>query len=247
MPVTQSTEDRFLAKVRKTDDCWLWTAAFITSGYPYGLFRMGKGGMKLAHRVSYELFVGTIPDGLCVLHRCDIPSCVRPDHLFLGTYADNNQDASRKGRARTSPRPGESNPAAKFTAEEVKAIWNAYAAGGITQAELAKMYNTSQPVIGGIVRGESWSTVTGGAVSSAGGRRELERRNRVANCRRGEGHPFSKLTEKDVLEIKRLASVDGLSGRKISSLFGVSVSVVCDILRGDSWSHVTWDGQGPKP
>lgn len=77
--------------------CWLWTGAVIpVSGY--GQMRYGKGTPKKAHRVSYEIFVGPIPDGLYVCHRCDTPLCVNPDHLFLGTAKDNAQDAMRKGR-----------------------------------------------------------------------------------------------------------------------------------------------------
>lgn len=155
---------RFLAKVRKSRGCWTWTANYLRTGLPYGLFRLGK--MRTAHRVSYELFVGEIPDGLFVLHKCDNPKCVKPRHLFLGTQADNNRDASKKGRARTLPRHGEDNPGARFTASQVLAMWNAYASGGVTQQKIAEEYGTDQGTVGGIVRGERWVSVTGGPVSS---------------------------------------------------------------------------------
>jgi len=87
----------FLQKIEKTDDCWIWTAAKTPAGY--GHFRTENYvAKKYAHRISYKLFVGKIPEGFCVLHKCDNPTCVKPDHLFLGTYKDNADDKSAKGR-----------------------------------------------------------------------------------------------------------------------------------------------------
>lgn len=87
-------------KVHVTPDCWLWTAGLDKDGY--GKFAIGLGGHAQihtrAHRFAYEVFVGTIPDGYVVCHRCDNPPCVRPDHLFAGTSLDNNDDKVAKGR-----------------------------------------------------------------------------------------------------------------------------------------------------
>lgn len=78
--------------------CWLWTKTVTNGGY--GIIGVGglRGSMRPAHRVSWCLFHGDIPDGLHVLHRCDVPSCVNPDHLFLGTHQDNMNDKMSKGR-----------------------------------------------------------------------------------------------------------------------------------------------------
>jgi hypothetical protein len=86
--------ERFWKKVNKTDGCWLWTATRIGR---YGGFRF-EGRSRTAHRVSWELAFGPIPDGLQVLHHCDTPLCVNPQHLFLGTPLDNARDRDSKGR-----------------------------------------------------------------------------------------------------------------------------------------------------
>lgn len=76
--------------------CWEWTGGVNASGY--GEMGIGKHGRSLTHRAGYEAFVGPIPDGMCVLHRCDNPPCFNPDHLFLGTRQENNLDMVAKGR-----------------------------------------------------------------------------------------------------------------------------------------------------
>lgn len=80
--------------------CWLWTASTNSKGY--GTIAVAKNKTEMAHRVAYQLFVGEIPQGKTVLHRCDTPCCVNPDHLFLGTRADNSLDMNVKGRGRPS-------------------------------------------------------------------------------------------------------------------------------------------------
>jgi HNH endonuclease len=90
--------DRFMAKVspEPNSGCWLWTAHTGRGGY--GRLRTDDG-VKETHRLSYELFCEAIPEDACVLHRCDVRSCVNPDHLFLGDRAANIADMIAKGRA----------------------------------------------------------------------------------------------------------------------------------------------------
>lgn len=107
----------FWSQARKSDGCWEWTGAPNSSGY--GRF-WTQGRRWLAHRLAYELAKGPIPAGLCVCHACDNRLCVNPDHLWLGTNADNVADRDRKGR-RQAPR-GTRNPNAKLTPAEVLAI-----------------------------------------------------------------------------------------------------------------------------
>ena len=88
--------DRFWSYVDSSKECWTWTA--YKNKDKYGVFAIDRIP-HYAHRVSWMIHNGEIPDGLCVLHKCDNPPCVRPDHLFLGTRKDNNVDKSLKGRA----------------------------------------------------------------------------------------------------------------------------------------------------
>lgn len=97
MPAARPLDERFHEKYQKVpfSGCWLWTGALDTDGY--GMIAVGRGP-KAAHRISWILHKGEIPLQQHVLHHCDIPCCVNPAHLFLGTHADNMKDGAKKGR-----------------------------------------------------------------------------------------------------------------------------------------------------
>ena len=92
---------RFTSHVDKSGDCWLWQPGKDKDGY--GKIKVAGKHLR-AHRLSYELYVGPIPESVMVLHRCDVPGCVNPDHLWLGTALDNNRDRDQKGRNRYAKR-----------------------------------------------------------------------------------------------------------------------------------------------
>lgn len=114
----------------------------------YGHFQVGKKAEK-AHRISYSIFRGKIPDGMHVLHSCDNPPCVNPDHLSLGTNKDNMRDRGLKGRTAF----GEMIPQTKLTREQVAAIRREYIPYKITLKMLSKKYGVSQPHISAIISG----------------------------------------------------------------------------------------------
>lgn len=115
-------EVRFWRMVHKTEDCWLWTGAKKEWGH--GVINSGGRGRAIrVSRLSWSLHYGEIPEGLLVCHKCDNPTCVRPEHLFLGTHADNMTDCKNKGRYDRTKRPrGEGHGMSKLTEQEVRAI-----------------------------------------------------------------------------------------------------------------------------
>lgn len=167
----QPIAERFWAKVERLPDlpgCWLWMAGRTPNGY--GKFSAGRGITVSAHRFSYELAFGPIPEGLFVCHRCDNRACVRPDHFFLGTNSDNLLDASRKGRAAAGERHGthlhpelvtrgEQCHSAKLSPQQVQAIYERSHAGE-QRTDLAKEYGVSSVMISKIALGKSWRQVT---------------------------------------------------------------------------------------
>ena len=139
--------------------CWLWRGA---KPGKYGHTTV-RGKTIDAHRLSYTIMVGPIPNGLMVLHTCDVPACVNPAHLFLGTGSDNMKDAVQKGRLKP-PREriiGEGNGRAKLTyadAETIRAN-----DGNVSRREQARRYKVSPTIIRRIVRGELWKLPGSGA------------------------------------------------------------------------------------
>jgi hypothetical protein len=111
--------ERFWIYVEKTDECWLWHGPRADSGHG---FIMHRGKKLYAHRVSYKLHRGPLTKGMSVLHSCDVPFCVKPDHFFLGTQTDNMLDMWAKGRGKNGTLPGSRNSNARLTEERVQLL-----------------------------------------------------------------------------------------------------------------------------
>jgi hypothetical protein len=139
-------------------DCWEWQLGRGRRGYGHVWV---KGKTKKAHRLSYEAFVGEIPNGMLVCHHCDNPPCINPKHLFLGTPQDNIRDSIRKGRFpgvivnRKNLARGERMNTAKLTEIQIKRIRAEYLKGCL-QSEISRKYGVNQQSISGIVTGKTW-------------------------------------------------------------------------------------------
>lgn len=155
------------------DACWLWTGGSVSR---QGYARIGAGGKGapclFVHRVSWLIAFGPIPPGLFVLHRCDVPLCVNPAHLFLGTQPDNVRDRVSKGRSARGDRSGarlhpdrvprgERNGQARLTLLDVRAIRDAFAAGVFSKATLARAFGVSHAAVRHIIAGRNWREVGG--------------------------------------------------------------------------------------
>lgn len=147
-PYGRSTEESLLFYVDSDGGgCWEWGGFTTGSGY-------GRFAGKAAHRLAYETWVGTIPEGHVVRHKCDNRPCINPDHLETGTQADNARDRVERGRSAIGLSAGKS----KFSAEEVLEIRSLYH-DGLGMRAIARMFDAHHKTISGIVRKVSYADV----------------------------------------------------------------------------------------
>lgn len=137
MKIAERFERRYIPE--PNSGCWLWLSVPPTA--VYGRFKIG-GGQIGAHVASWRLHRGPVPPGLCVCHKCDVPTCVNPDHLFVGTHADNTADAKRKGRLRHYVNPGVA-VIRKLTVEQRRHIRSSHEPG----VDLAERFGVSSAAI----------------------------------------------------------------------------------------------------
>jgi len=149
-----TVEQRFWRFVEKGDGCWLWLGN-VHQHRPYGKFSV-SGRTVLAHRFSYEMHRGAIPRGMLVCHCCDEPRCVNPEHLFVGTQADNIADRDRKGRR--APRHVLPRKLSDADAAALVAMGHA----GATGAFLARAFGVSQGTVSQVRHGTSRAMATEG-------------------------------------------------------------------------------------
>lgn len=202
--MTDKLIQRFWRGVEKTDSCWNWKGG-STRGYGYIIvvdpIRIG------AHRFSYILHKGKAPSELLICHKCDNPSCVNPDHLFLGSYAENMADKASKGRSFFKGAYLNS----KLTVDQIREIRASYAPRKITQMMLAKRFGITRENVHYILKGKSWEHLDGEKIPPP------------------QDNRF-KVTPRDIEEIKRLYKEGGRSHRSLAKQFGISKTHVTRIL-----------------
>jgi hypothetical protein len=164
--MTGNLEKRFWKKVDKCEDgCWLWNASGVSKD-GYGHFWIGRGrGKTMAHRMAWELEFGEISSGMQVLHKCDVPRCVRPDHLFLGTASDNMLDMWKKNRHDlkefwgNNDSSGENNGKSKLVEDDVRMIRQLWSEG-YSLVEINEIYSiVEKPAIWKIAHRKTWKHI----------------------------------------------------------------------------------------
>ncbi len=230
--VGRTAAERFYAKVSKTPNetgCLDWLAGRNKAGY--GRFGI-SGTHVLAHRFAWELVNGPIPAGMFACHKCDRPACCNPEHIFLGSMADNTRDMLDKGRGRNGERAGESIGTSKLTAEQIKEIRSPQYETWILN-DIAARFGVSISAICSILNRRSWAHLDSSGDAPIQNRQPKGERNRLA-----------KLTDADVLEI-RSDKWAGKLHREIAEHFGVSRRLIGRVLSREMWAQVESNGDAP--
>lgn len=151
-PLAERFAKRWLGE--PNSGCWLWMGGMLLNGYGYFNLEPPVYRKMLAHRQSWELHEGPIPNGMCVLHKCDTRCCVNPSHLFLGTAKDNSNDKISKGRG-NNPK-GTAASATKLTEEQVLSIYS----DPRTRRAIAASYGVKHGTVNAIKAGRTWGHIT---------------------------------------------------------------------------------------
>lgn len=159
---TPAQRIEFLSIPEPNSGCLLWLGTVSDSGY--GRLKIGSQTPQPAHRVAWEIANGPVPAGMHVCHKCDVPACVNPRHLFLGTHDDNMADKKRKGRCgHPGDRRGALNPGAKLTESDVRAIL----VDDRIQSAIAEAYGVRPSTIAMIKAGRTWRHISGDQLAEA--------------------------------------------------------------------------------
>lgn len=149
--------DMFTSRVYKTDTCWIWKG--FKDKYGYGVIKV-KGKFYKAHRLSFMLFNGEIPEGLLICHKCNIRDCVNPEHIYAGTGSDNQKDAVKAGTSNfiKNKQTGSNNYGAKLNEEQVKEI-KKLIKQEFRLSDIASLFKVTRRAIGHIKSGRNWKHV----------------------------------------------------------------------------------------
>ncbi len=146
------TKEWLMLHTEKQGDCLVWLKYRVPTGY--GQLKT-ENGVELAHRVSYRLHYGKIYRDLHILHHCDNPPCINPDHLWAGTNSDNIRDRVSKGRPGNPGRPG-TGPSTKLTVKRVLQIRRLWSTGKVTQQSIAEIFGIARSNVSMIIRRATW-------------------------------------------------------------------------------------------
>lgn len=204
-----------LSMLNEVSGCRLWQGATNKKDNGYGVLNV-DGRVRYAHRLAWEEVNGPVPAGSHVCHKCDVRTCINPDHMFLGTHADNMADKVAKGRQSK----GEEHYASRLTEDDVREIRAAVS----TIEKIGERYGVSPQAISGIRCGKKWKHVASPET--------VTRAVRIG--RRGETSNFAKLTADDVRAIR--ASKATLA--ELSTQFGVSQPALSLIRNRKTWRHI---------
>lgn len=211
MAMAEADTVRFLSKfdTGPAEACWPWRRSANDAHCQFWVHGRSVG----AHRMAYEYYVGSIPDGMWVLHHCDNPPCMNPAHLFLGTAADNSRDMVEKGRQCF----GERNAHARLSDDDVRDVLISQK----SSRSIAREYGVSKATIQRVRLRETWSHIGGESVVPPG----------VA---RGERHCRAKLTEAAVLDIRS----NPATGAAMARHYGVNEMAISQIRNRKTWKHI---------
>lgn len=160
-PYAKTPEQLFWSHVTpiSPNECWEWNGPRLKNGYGQMYVKVnGKWKNTMTHRLSWEIHYGEIPSGKVIMHKCDNPACVNPNHLSVGTHLDNIIDKVRKGRQRHRAHIGTEHGMSKLNDANVKWIYQEYAKG-VTIASMARALNVSESAIRNVIKGRSWKHV----------------------------------------------------------------------------------------
>jgi DNA-binding XRE family transcriptional regulator len=206
---------RFISKIKinKEKGCWEWTDGLDKDGY--GRFTYYNNGKQIncrSHRVAYETCNRElIPEGMCVCHTCDNPSCCNPKHLFLGTKKDNMNDRDNKNRQAKGNKVG----TAKLNWDKVKEIRNLYNNCGYTLESIGVIYNVENPTIGKIIRNETWYDSN-----------YIQNKIVMGN---------SKITLNVAKNIRILYNTNEYTQVQLAKIFGIKQAAISKIIKNITW------------
>lgn len=228
MPFTQtkSAEERFFEKVRKTDSCWFWVGSKLPTGY--GRFWDGERVIN-----AHWFLLNPRPIGKQVAcHKCDNPSCVNPDHIFVGSYSDNAFDCVEKGRHARCSQPGEKNPNAKLTDDQMLIVKSCPQVFG-AKTKLARQFGVSVSVVGKAISSKGWRHL--------GEPTESHRLEAFKILGVDSGNTSDvvarELTESQAKLAKACPHEYG-SASKLARAFNVTIGCIHNIRVGKTWAHL---------